>query len=188
MDGLIQQICSSPALASLTTQSAAWLVSLAEFKSWLRTRNIDFILQIVSIMNDLPGDRPDCEVCPDPCLVTCDNGPMLSCYRPPGCTMAPVKDHSTLTLGAIHSEINRKIIYPLMADHTNQFHSNNEMFPNMRLWCEFEWEAPDPWSGDWGTAPSPRLPCEGCVANVSLIYTGHQEQVHQLSKQLGWCH
>lgn len=96
---------------------------------------------------------------------------MLSCYRPPGCTMAPVKDHSTLTLGAIHSEINRKIIYPLMADHTNQFHSNNEMFPNMRLWCEFEWEAPDPWSGDWGTAPSPRLPCEGCVANVSLIYT-----------------
>ena len=57
-------------------------MSLAEFQSWLRTRNIDFILQIVSIMNDLPGDRPDCEVCPDPCLVTCDNGHVIMLSPP----------------------------------------------------------------------------------------------------------
>ena len=29
-------------------------------------------------MNDLPGARPDCDVCPDPCLVTCDNGRVIA--------------------------------------------------------------------------------------------------------------
>ena len=67
-------------------------------------------------MNALPEDQPGsyCDNCPD---ADGDNG--IAHYRPPLCTMTIVKDHSTLTLGATHSHINRKIMC-LLIDLTIQ--------------------------------------------------------------------
>lgn len=59
-------------------------------------------------MNELPGDQP--AVCLIVTFVPILMLTMPALLSPPRCTMAIVKDHSTLT----HSQINRKIIYPLI--------------------------------------------------------------------------
>ena len=103
------------------------------------------------------------------------SGAIAPCYRPPRCTMATVKDHSTLTLGAIHSAINRKIIHPLIADHTNQFHFSTMKCSQIRG-CDVNLSeggmTGDPWSEcEWGTAPAPGSPRVRPVSLMSVWFT-----------------
>ena len=100
------------------------------------------------------------------------------CYRPPRCTMAIVKDHSTLT----HSQINRKIIYPLI-DLTIQINFILTMKCS-QIWGGVMWIWVRGWSLWSAAPPAPHnLPVVWVMSDVRVSLMS-QSDLHRSSESI----
>ena len=126
-------------------------------------------------MNELPGDQPAVwlwHLCRSWCWQC------RRCYRPPRCTMAIVKDHSTLT----HAQINRKIIYPLI-DLTIQINFILTMKCS-QIWGGVMWIWVRGWSLWSAAPPAPHnLPVVWVMSDVRVSLMS-QSDLHRSSESI----